>query len=183
MLLFMTLVCRYLWKLISVLQNDLASNKKMMLDCIFSMLAMLTVSLRYFDEQYYFNNYEVLGDADVWHSSHAKWMSVYDILSATWFVELLQDYGLFEARFNTAEVDVYYSALIEQVADLRQEVEDNQVLILTVADPELLRTIHEVTTREIKEIIGTAISDAFAGVDEATVDEVRKNVLAQVAAA
>lgn len=168
--------------LISVLQNDLASNKKMILDSIFSMLAMLTVSLRYFDEQYYFNNHEVLGDSDVWHSSHTKWMNVYDILSATWFVELLQDYGIFEAGFSTVETDVYYNALIEQVDDLRQEIEDNQVLIITVADPELLRTLHDVTTRDVRETIGAAIDIAFAGIDEETVAEVRKNALAQVAA-
>lgn len=168
--------------LINVLQKDLASNKKMILDSIFSMLAMLTVSLRYFDEQYYFNNREVLGDSDVWHSSHTKWMSVFEILSATWFVELLQDYGIFEAGFSTVETDVYYTALIEQVADLRQEIEDNQVLIITVADPEMLRVLHDVTTRDVKETIGTAIDVAFAGVDEATVDEVRRNALAKVAA-
>lgn len=168
--------------LISVLQNDLASNKKMVLDSIFSMLAMLTVSLRYFDELYYFNNHEVLGDSDVWHSSHAKWMSVYDILSARWFVEFLQDYGLFEAGLSTAEVDVYYTALIEQVADLRQEVEDNQVLIVTIANPELLRTLHEFAIRDVKETVGRAIDTAFAGVDEAITDEVRRRALAQVAA-
>lgn len=168
--------------LISVLQNDLVSNKKTILDSIFSMLAMLTASLRYFDEQYYFNNHEVLGDYDVWHSSHTKWMSVYDILSATWFVELLQDYGIFEAGFSTVENDVFYTALIEQVDDLRQEIEDNQVLIITVADSELLRTLHDVTTREVRETIGAAIDVAFAGVDEEIVDTVRRNALAQVAA-
>ena len=169
--------------LIDVLRKNLASDKKMILDSIFSMLAMLTVSLRYFDEQYYFNNHEVLGGSDVWHSAHAKWMSAYDMLSATWFIELLQDYGLFEADLSTKEVDVYYTALIDQIADLRQEVEDNQVLIITIANPELLRALHEVTTREIKETIGIAINDAFSGVDAEIVDEIRRNALAQVAAA
>lgn len=169
--------------LIEILQYDLASNKQIIIEAIFSMLAMLTVSLRYFDEQYYFNNHEILGDSDVWHSSHTKWMSVYDILSSAWFVELLQDYGLFEAGFNTAEVDAYYTALVEQVSDLRQEVADNQILIITVADPELLRTLHDVTTKDVRETIESAINIAFEGVDSATVDEVRRNALAQVAAA
>ena len=53
-------------------------------------------------------------------------MNVYDDLSSTWFVELLQDYGLFEIGLNTAEVD-YYTDLTEQIADLRDEVKDNQV--------------------------------------------------------
>lgn len=169
--------------LIEILQYDLASNKQIIIEAIFSMLAMLTVSLRYFDEQYYFNNHEVLRDTNVWHSSHSKWMSVYDILESPWFVEYLQDYGLFEAGFNTVEADAYYTALIEQVTDLRQEVEDNQVLIITVADPELLRTLHDVTTKDIKDTIESAINFAFAGVDSVTVEEVRQNAFAQVAVA
>lgn len=169
--------------LISVLQNDLASNKKMMLDSIFSMLAMLTVSLRYFDEQYYFKNHEVLGATEAWHTSHEKWMSVYDILSATWFVELLQDYGMFEAGFSTVETDVYYNALIAQVADLRQEIKDNQFLIISVGDPKLLRSLHEVTTKNVRDTIESAINYAFAGSEFEGMEEVRRNVLAQVAVA
>ena len=81
------------------------------------------------------------------------------------------------------EVDAYYTALIEQVADLRQEVADNQILIITVADPELLRTLHDVTTKDVRETIESAINIACEGADSATVDEVRRNALAQVAAA
>lgn len=168
--------------LIDVLRNDLAFSKQTMLDSVFSMLAMLTVSLRYFDEQYYFNNHEALGDMDVWHSSHEKWMNVYDDLSTPWFVELLQDYGLFEAGLNTVEVDLYYTDLIEQIADLRHEVEDNQILIITVGDPERLRALHEITDRDIKETIKSAIDTACGGADPATVDEVRRNALTLAAA-
>lgn len=169
--------------LIKLLQYDLASNKQIIIEAIFSMLAMLTVSLRYFDEQYYFNNHKVLGDADVWHSSHAQWLSVYDILSSKWFIELLQDYGLFEAGFSTIDLDVYYTALIEQVSDLRQEVEDNQRLIVAVGDPEIFRTLHEVTSKDIKETIDSALDSAFADVDSETVDELRKRIMTQVAIA
>lgn len=168
--------------LIELLQYDLASNKRIVIEAIFSMLAMLTVSLRYFDEQYYFNNHEVLGDSEVWHSSHAKWMGVYDHLSSDWFAELLQDYALFELGFSTIEVDAYYTALTEQVSDLRQEVVDNQILIITVADPELLRIVHEVTTQNVRETITAAIDAAFAGMDVETTERVRRKALEQVAA-
>lgn len=168
--------------LIELLQYDLASNKRIVIEAIFSLLAMLTVSLRYFDEQYYFNNHEVLGDSEVWHSSHTKWMGVYDDLSSQWFIELLQDYALFEVGFGTAEVDAYYSALTEQVSDLRQEVVDNQILIITVANPELLRTVYEITIRNVRESVAAAIDTAFAGVDVETVDRIRKSALEQVAA-
>lgn len=167
--------------LIDVLRNDLAFSKQTMLDSVFSMLAMLTVSLRYFDELYYFNNREALGDLDVWHSSHEKWMNVYDALSSTWFVELLQDHGLFEAGLNTVEVDFYYTDLIEQITDLRDDVKDNQVLIVAVSDPEQLRTLHEITDRDIKETIESAIYAACDGADPATIEEVRKNALTLMA--
>lgn len=168
--------------LIDVLRNDLAFSKQAMLDSVFSTLAMLTVSLRYFDEQYYFNNHETLGNLDVWHSSHEKWMNVYDNLSSSWFVEFLQDYGLFEAGLNTVEVDFYYTDLFEQIADLRHEVEDNQILIVAVGDPERLRALHEITDRDIRETIESAIDTACDGADPAAVDEVRKNALTLAAA-
>ena len=168
--------------LIDVLRNDIAFSQQTMLDSIFSMLAMLTVSLRYFDAQYYFNNHETLGDLDVWHSSHEKWMNVYDELSSPWFVEFLQDYGLFEAGLNTVEVDYYYTDLFEQIADLRDEVKDNQILIIAAGDPERLRALHEITDKGIRETIESAIDTACDGADPATVDEVRKNALTLVAA-
>ncbi len=50
---------------------------------------MLTVSLMYFDEVYYQNNHEVLGEGEIWHTAHEKWMSVYKTLSEDWVVEKL----------------------------------------------------------------------------------------------
>ena len=94
--------------LISVFRKDIASDKQTLIVSMFSLLSMLTVSLKYFDEQYYLNNHEVLGDQDPWHSSHGKWMSIYDTMTEPWFVEKLQDYGLFESKLNTIGVDIYY---------------------------------------------------------------------------
>jgi len=42
--------------MIEVLKNDLAENKERMIISVFSMLSMFTASLRFFDEQYYFEN-------------------------------------------------------------------------------------------------------------------------------
>ena len=92
---------------------------------------------------------------------------------------MLGDYRNNTVHQNNAEKQ---SALLEQITDLRQEVEDNQILIITIADPTILHTLHEITTKDIKETIDAAIVDAFAGVDSATVNEIRKNALAQVAA-
>lgn len=111
-----------------VAEKGLAADHQNMILSIFSMLSMFTVSLCYFDEQYYFNNRSALGDKDVWHSSHQNWMSVYDKLSSPWFIEMLQDYAMFETKLNTLGVDVYYLSLVEQIRDLREKVEDNQEL-------------------------------------------------------
>mgnify|MGYP001630099570 FL=1 len=57
-------------------------------------------------------------------------MSVYDKLSSPWFIEMLQDYAMFETKLDTLGVDVYYLTLVEQIRDLREKVEDNQEEIL-----------------------------------------------------
>ncbi len=129
--------------LIGVAEKGLAADHQNIILSIFSMLSMFTVSLYYFDEQYYFNNRSALGDKDVWHSSHQNWMSVYDKLSSPWFIEMLQDYAMFETNLNTLGIDVYYMALVEQIRDLREKVEDNQKLIIALGDIELLHSLHD----------------------------------------
>ena len=126
---------------------------------------MLTVSLRYFDEQYFFNHHEVVGDQDVWHSSHGKWMTVYSKLLEKWFVDKLQDHGMFETKLTVREVDIYYTQLLDQVVELRQEVEDNQELILAIGDQKLLSALREGSSREVKESIESALKKALSGFD------------------
>jgi hypothetical protein len=167
--------------LISVLQKGISSDCKTLITSIFSLLSMLTVSLRYFDELYYFNNYKVLGGAGAWHSAHDKWMGVFDTLSSEWFVEKLQDYGTFEAKLNTIDVDVYYISLIDQVMELRQEVEDNQELISSIGDLKVLQAFREYSDREVKETIEAAFREAFEGIDDPSAVEIQKNALEQVA--
>lgn len=147
--------------LIGVAEKGLAADHQNMILSIFSMLSMFTMSLCYFDEQYYFNNRSALGDKNVWHSSHQNWMSVYDKLSSTWFVEMLQDYAVFETKLNTLGVDVYYLALVEQINDLRQKVEDNQELIIALGDIELLHSLHEAVNANVEIIIETAFCEAY----------------------
>lgn len=147
--------------LIGVAEKGLAADHQNMILSIFSMLSMFTMSLCYFDEQYYFNNRSALGDKNVWHSSHQNWMSVYDKLSSTWFVEMLQDYAVFETKLNTVGVDVYYLALVEQIKDLRQKVEDNQKLIIALGDIELLHSLHEAVNANVEKTIETAFCEAY----------------------
>jgi len=167
--------------LISVFQKGISSDYKTLITSIFSLLSMLTISLRYFDELYYFNNHKVLGGTEAWHSAHDKWMGVFDTLSSEWFVEMLQDYGTFEAKLNTTSVDVYYISLLDQVMELRQEVEDNQELISSIGDLEVLHAFREFSDREVKETIEAAFRDAFEGIDDPSAVEIQKTALQQVA--
>ena len=58
--------------LISSFQKDISGDRSALIFSIFSMLAMFTVSLRSFDELYYFNNRQALGEKDAWHLAHDK---------------------------------------------------------------------------------------------------------------
>jgi len=149
--------------LTGVAEKGLAADHQNMILSIFSMLSMFTVSLCYFDEQYYFNNRSALGDKEVWHSSHQNWMSVYDKLSSPWFIEMLQDYAMFETKLDTLGVDVYYLTLVEQIRDLREKVEDNQELIIALGDIELLHSLHEAINANVEQAIEAAFSEAYRG--------------------
>ena len=167
--------------LINVFQKDIAADVDTIIVSIFSLLAMLTVSLCYFDEQYYFNHHEVVGDQNVWHSSHNKWMTVYSTLLSQWFIEKLQDHGMFETKLTTTGVDIYYTELLDQVSGLRQEVEDNQKLIVAIGDATILNDIRETSFREVKESIESALKEAFAEYDTSEYREVFDVAMKQVA--
>ena len=142
--------------LIDVLKQDLVSDRETMLVSVFSLLSMLTVSLQRFDETYYYANREVLADKNVWHTAHDKWMGVYDTLSEQWFTEMLQDYGIFDAKLTTQQTDAYYTDLLEQIRSQRQAVEGNQELILQLESEEDLRAVREYIERAVQKEV-----DAF----------------------
>lgn len=167
--------------LISSFQKDISGDRSALIFSIFSMLAMFTVSLRNFDELYYFNNRQALGDKDVWHLAHDKWMNVYDTLSSEWFIEKLQDYGTFETKLSTVGVDVYYISLLDQVADLRGEIEDNQALIIAIGDIELFKQFKEMSAKEIVDSIESAYKEVGSDLDEGTVRTAYQNAMQQAA--
>lgn len=166
--------------LISSFQKDISEDNNATIFAIFSLLAMFTVSLRTFDELYYFNNYEVLGE-DAWHLSHDRWMEVYDTLTSQWFIEKLQDFGTFETSFSTAEVDVYYISLLDQVKECRCEIKDNQFLITALGDRDLLTQYKELSTKEVIDTIEAAYREAGSDMDEEVVMSAFHNAIQQAA--
>lgn len=111
------------------------------------------------------NYKDILSGDEVWHTSHNKWMSLYDTLTQSWFVELLQDHGIFDLGLNMDEMDTYYNEFLEQVQDQKQEVIDNQEIILTLQDTSLLNVFHEKTNEEIHNELEKEISEMFNGIE------------------
>ena len=166
--------------LISSFQKEISEDNSATILAIFSLLAMFTVSLRTFDELYYFNNHEVLGE-DAWHLSHDRWMEVYDTLTSQWFIEKLQDYGTFETSLSTAEVDIYYISLLDQVKDCKCEISDNQALLVAIGDADLFRQYKEMSTKEVVDSIEAAYKEAGRDMDEETVRTAFQNAMQQAA--
>lgn len=167
--------------LIEMLQRNITINSESIITSIFSLLSMLTVSLKIFDEQYYFNNKDVLSDQIVWHSSHDRWMSPYDRLNSKWFAERLQDYAYFETALDALGVDVYYIELMNQIMEMRQEVEDNQELITLIDDTEIVKTVRESVTQDIRQSIETVLTDTFSDRSVSELQDVYDQLMKQAA--
>ncbi|HEM3665968.1 TPA: hypothetical protein U1C77_001658 [Streptococcus suis] len=167
--------------LIEIFQRGISVNNNDLITSIFSLLSMLTVSIKFFDEQYYFNNKEVLSNQSAWHSSHDKWMSVYSRLSSAWFAEKLQDYAYFEANLIVLGVDVYYIELMNQIIELQNEVVDNQQLIQLINDTGILKTVHESISQEVSEVIKSTVTDTLSEIDTPESIEAQKLLFEQAA--
>jgi len=133
--------------LINVFQKDISANNEAIIFSIFALLSMFTVSLKYFDEIYYTNNHEVLGEDELWHTSHDKWLGIYETLSSQQFIEKLQDYAAFETNMNTLEIDAYCKNLTDYVIDRKEVIEDNQTLIAALGDVSLLDKFDEMINK------------------------------------
>ena len=55
----------------------------------------------------------------------------------------------------------YYNQFLEQDRDQKQEVIDNQEIILTLQDTSLLNVFHEKTSEEIQKELEKEISEMF----------------------
>lgn len=166
--------------LISVFKKDVSSDHQSLIFSIFSLLSMFTVSMKFFDEIYYSNNHKVLQNENVWHSSHEKWMEIYNTLLSNWFKEKLQDFGMFESGLTILGIDVYYTGLLDQVFEFREEVEDNQELLLTLGDIELLHNLQELNLQEVKDSIQSAFKENCDGLEEPEILAVYEKALQQL---
>lgn len=127
---------------------------------IYSLASMLTVSIMYFDELYYYNNKDRISNGEYWHSSHNRWMSELDRLSSAAFISKIQDFGFFELNLSTFEIDEYYICLLNQARDFIQEINDNQSLIQAFDSDMDFKNYNEITNQTLKEEINEAFKEA-----------------------
>ena len=146
--------------LINVFQKDISANNEATVFSVFALLSMFTVSLKYFDEIYYVNN-QVLGENELWHTSHDKWLGIYETLLSQQFIEKLQDYAAFETNMNTLEIDAYCKNLTDYVIDRKEVIEDNQTLIAALGDVSLLEKFNEMINKEVKDMISEAYVETY----------------------
>ena len=160
--------------------NDHTADKDNLIISIYSMASMMTVSLRYFDEVYYLNNKETIGDGEVWHSSHKKWVDALNLLLSDEFVEKIQDHGIFDLRLSTIETDIYYKNLCDQVRDMKESIEDNQFIVKESDSSEQINEFETELNHEVKKTIQEAFEQTSGVLDNAEVKEAYINTLKQM---
>ncbi len=146
--------------LMDAFENSISFDNDAIIFSMFSLLSMLTVTLRYFDEVYYANNHEKSRKGKKWHISHSKWEAIYDRVLSKPMKERLQDYAVLENDWDLRTADIYFVSLIDQVAALKTEVKDNQDLLLACENVEKLHELQKITLDEVKADIENAFKDA-----------------------
>ena len=160
--------------LIDVLNKDIASNKESLIFSILSVASMLSASLQFFDEVYYFNNRDV-------HSSHSHWMEVYSDLASDVVTEKIQECGFLDMELSTTLTDELYLSFKEQALDFKRAVEDNLKLLQLVGDEENLKAFNEFSNEAIRAELERAFKEVFSQDPETTM--VYNNAINQVAQA
>ena len=166
--------------LIDVANRDLVEDSENLIVSIFALAAMLAVALRYFDELYYFQNKEAIGDGDKWHSSHETWMAVFDKLTEDSFIKKLQDHAIFDLDYSTEEADIYYINLYDQVMEMKETIRDNQTLIETMDDQEALNAYVEYIQEDASSEIKKAFDETKGAMDDPEIVKAYQSAMKQV---
>ena len=132
----------------------ITNNMDDILFCIVALAEMMAVSIRYFDEEYYFGNKDSIKEGNSkWHDAHDDWTYAFDELVSNKFIKAVQDLGIFELGLTTMEDDVFYVNYEDKIKSLKQSVEDNQALIEGIDDEELFLSIMNEGVTYIKRSI------------------------------
>ena len=146
--------------LIDVFLAEISTNREDLLFSILALAQMLSVSIQYFDEVYYYKNKDFIGDGDPWHMSHDNWVAVFDRLTSPEFMKYIQDCGIFEMGLNTVENDCFTVSFSDQIKSLKKDIEDNQAMIRAIDDKELFESVVNRCNEEIRDEIEAALKEA-----------------------
>lgn len=146
--------------LLDVLRKGTAKDTETLLYSIISLSSMFSVSLKYFDEIYYFNNKDLIKGDDIWHSTHDSWVKVYDELISKNVVEKFQDFCMFELSMNTYDCDLFCNNIINTFKEAKESIVDNQDLLIAFDNDELLNSFKEINNNEIKNAIEDLLNDS-----------------------
>lgn len=165
--------------LIEVFEKGNFEDVETLLYSIISLSAMLAVSLKHFDEIYYFNNKDNIQSGEIWHTSHSCWLNIYDELTSEKMVEALQDYAIFNKNFNTQKMDLFCINVLQTIKDAKKEIEDNQSLLIEFENEKKFNEFKNYTNTQIKEKIEKSIQEVdFYDNNEAK--QIINNILKQV---
>lgn len=165
--------------LIEVFEKGNFEDVETLLYSIISLSSMLAVSLKYFDEIYYFNNKDTIQSGEIWHTSHSCWLNIYDELTSEKMVEALQDYAIFNKSFNTQKMDLFCINVLQTIKDAKKEIEDNQSLLIEFENEKKFNEFKNYTNTQIKEKIEKSIQEVdFYDNNEAK--QIINNILKQV---
>ena len=90
---------------------------------------------------------------------------------------------MFETTLTTLGVDTYYTSLMDQVIEQREEVEDNQELIVSLGDITLMDALRDMTDKDIKTTITAAFAEACGEDASPEVKKVYEDAMKQMAIA
>ncbi len=167
--------------LIEELSNDPVGDVDSLIFSIYSLAAMLTVSIRYFDEQYFFNNIGTITDDNPWHASHEIWTSVFDTMLSDDFVAMIQDHGFFDLNLSTIELDAYYISLCKQIEDCKKSISGTQDVLKKIKDKELYEAFVEYNKKKTREEFEKELAETGVETSDATVATALEEAYKQVA--
>lgn len=143
--------------LIEVFEKGNFEDVETLLYSIISLSSMLAVSLKYFDEIYYFNNKDVIKNDEIWHASHQNWMSIFDELISLRNIEILQDFAVFNKNLSLQECDLFCLKFVESIKDSKQDIRDNQYLLVHFDNDEIFNRFIEYNNSKISLSIENAM--------------------------
>lgn len=147
--------------LVNHFMNDTTNDKEILLYSILTLSSMLSLSLRYYDEEYYFKYKESIKNGNVWHTSHKKWNSIYDKIASDEFIKKVQDYGFLELNLTTLGCDAFYINVNDSVLGYKQDIIDNQELLTIFETKEILDAYSDYSNQDVKQSIYDVINESY----------------------